>query len=194
MPFRRLVQGGSHLLWTKANFLLKILLLLWSPVEVLISPESQFEEDPGTECFISGHCIAFWSFLLAIYFNTFCDCFVFSGSASSKWIFLLRKFAAPLCTVVSWPFIRISRAMNHFSVTARSEARQTVSFAHLQNFSLSYFWGQYSCLEPNKSQGIFYKRRYWLLCTFKEGMLMLNHFYPIDACSLVLLDCCPLIF
>jgi len=55
--------------------------------------------------------------------------------------------------------------MNHFLVTARSGAYETVSFAQLQNFALGYLWGQYLHLEPNKNQGIFYKCRYRLLCT-----------------------------
>lgn len=39
---------------------------------------------------ISGHSIPLESFLLTIYFNTFCDCFVLTGSGPSKWIFFFK--------------------------------------------------------------------------------------------------------
>lgn len=47
-PLRKLVRWRSYLAWRKAHFLLKILPLLWSPMEVLVSPETRFEEDPWT--------------------------------------------------------------------------------------------------------------------------------------------------
>lgn len=77
--------------------------------------------------------------------------------------------------------------MNHLLVSAIFGAYETVSLAHLQNFALNYSWGQYSCLDPNKNQGI-HKCRYQLLCSLKEGLLMLNYSYEMDACSLILLD------
>lgn len=150
-------------------------------MEVWVSPESQFEEDPGTECFISGHSIYFQSFLLTIFLILFVialgsvDLLLQNGS------FFFEICCSSLYSVsgftFSCPFIMTSRTMNHTLVTARSGAYETVSFAQLQNFSLSYFWGQYSCLEPNKKQGIFYKSRYQLHHTLKEGMLMLNNSY-----------------
>lgn len=123
MPFRKLVQWTSYLAQRKAHFLLKILPLLWSPVEVLVSPESQFEEDPHTVFYFRLFCISPVIFISNLFQYFLCLLCV-------QWICFFKmdlsvKFAALLCTAVwgftfSCPFIRISRTVNDFLVIARS--------------------------------------------------------------------------
>lgn len=122
-PLRKLVQWRSYLARRKAHFLLKILPLLWSPMEVLVSPETRFEEDPWTVFYFRLFHILPTLFISYLFLCFLCLLYV-------QWIYLRKmdlsvKFVALLCTAV-WgftflcPVIRISRTVNDFLVTARS--------------------------------------------------------------------------
>lgn len=122
-PLRKLVQWRSYLARRKAHFLLKILPLLWSPMEVLVSPETWFEEDPWTVFYFRLFHILPTLFISYLFLCFLCLLYV-------QWIYLRKtdlsvKFVALLCTAV-WgftflcPVIRISRTVNDFLVTARS--------------------------------------------------------------------------